>query len=301
MRIEPLYEEFLTYLLVERNCSPLTVDAYRSDSRLFLQSPEDQDVSPQVEAITKQVVRQYVVWLRERDLKPSSVVRRINSLRSFWNYLWDNDYAQNNPFRQITLPRQRRKLPTYLSEQECRRVVEAAGNQHDEFNACRDRAVLMFMVFTGARRSEVLNLKWSDVDLEQQTVRFVDSKGGKTRVLPLSEEVVQVLLEWQQMRPKCDHSHVFTAKWGARLERRGLNSALQRALEGAGIDRPDITPHTLRHSFACMLLNNGADLQCLQQMLGYSRLDTTGIYLHATAENLRHAMNKHPLSSHRKE
>jgi len=295
MRIEELHHEFLTYLSVERNCSPLTIEAYKSDGRQFLQSLEEQEVPPEVESITKQVVRQYVVWLRERGLKPSSVARRINSLRSFWNYLWDNDYTKTNPFRQVTLPRQPRSLPIYLSEDECRRLMEAAGNQQCQFNAIRDKAVLMLMVFTGARRSEVLDLGWRDLDLDQQTVRFSAAKGDRTRVLPLAHEVCEALREWREVRPESSHNHVFTAKWGARLGRYGLASALRRALEAAGIDRPDITPHKLRHSFACMLLSNGADLHCLQEMLGHSRLDTTGIYLHATADSLRAAMSKHPL------
>ncbi len=297
MRIEELHQEFLTYLSVERNCSPLTIQAYKSDGRMFLQSLEEQGVPPEVEAITKQAVRQYVVWLRERGLKPSSVARRINSLRSFWNYLWDNDYTKTNPFRHVTLPRQPRNLPTYLSEDECRRVIKAAGNQQCQFDAIRDKAVLMFMMFTGARRSEVLRLHWSDVDLDQQIVRFSAAKGDRTRVLPLAREVCDVLHEWREVRPESSHRLVFTAKWGARLGRYGLASALRRALESAGIDRPDITPHKLRHSFACMLLSNGADLHCLQEMLGHSRLDTTGIYLHATADSLRAAMRRHPLSS----
>jgi len=296
MRIEPLYKEFLTYLSVERNCSPLTIEAYRSDSRLFLRFLEEGGLEAEVEAIAKPVLRQYVVWLRERGLKPSSVARRLHSLRSFWHYLWDSDYTETNPFGRLTLPRQPHSLPVYLSEDECRQLIEAAGQQKSEFLACRDQALLTFLIFTGARRGEVLNLTWEEVDLQQGTVRFVAAKGDKTRVLPLAERVVESLRQWQELRPVCQHRHLFTTPWGARLGKRGLASALQRALQAAGIDRPNITPHKLRHSFACLLLTNGADLHCLQQMLGHSRLDTTGVYLHATAENLREAIDKHPLS-----
>jgi integrase/recombinase XerD len=105
-----------------------------------------------------------------------------------------------------------------------------------------------------------------------------------------------LLREWREMRPDCDHAYVFTAKWGARLGKNGLMSALRRALAGSGIEKSNVTLHKLRHSFACLLLSNGADLHCLQAMLGHSRLDTTGIYLHATAEDLKEAMGKHPLN-----
>ena len=297
MRIEPLYQEFLTYLSVERNCSPLTVTAYQSDGRLFLESLADQALPAETESVSRLVVRQYVVWLRNRGLKPSSVARRIHSLRSFWNYLWDSDYTNTNPFRKLTLPKRSRDLPVYLSEEECRRLLEGAGNQPCPFCACRDRAILTLMIFTGARRSEVLDLTWPNVDLEQGTVRFVGAKGDKTRVVPLAADAADLLREWKKMRPAdFDHACVFTAKWGAPLGKKGLMSALKRALEQSGIDKPNVTLHKLRHSFACLLLTNGADLHCLQAMLGHTRLDTTGIYLHATAEDLRDAMAKHPLS-----
>lgn len=294
MRIEPLYEEFLTYLAVERNCAKLTVEAYQSDSRMFLRFLEELGSGPDVEAVTKHVLRQYVVRLRERGLQPATVARRIHSLRSFWNYLWDCEYTDVNPFRRLTLPKQSRKLPTYLSEDDSRRLIEAAGGQPSAFLACRDRAILVFMLFTGARRSEVLGLTWDAVDLDQLTVRFVGAKGDKTRAVPLAEPAAAALREWAAIRPNCQHRHVFTTQWGARMGKRGLCTTLDRALLAAGIGAT-VTPHKLRHSFACMMLRNGADLNCLQRMLGHTRLDTTGVYLQATAEDLREAMARHPL------
>ncbi|NSW58639.1 MAG: tyrosine-type recombinase/integrase [Armatimonadetes bacterium] len=294
MRIEPLYEEFLTYLAVERNCAKLTVEAYQSDGRMFLRFLEELGSGPDVEAVTKHVLRQYVVWLRERGLQPATVARRIHSLRSFWNYLWDCEYTDDNPFRKLTLPKQSRKLPTYLPEDDCRRLIDAAGEQASAFLSCRDRAILVFMLFTGARRSEVLGLTWDAVDLEELTVRFVGAKGDKSRAVPLAEPAAEALREWAAVRPNCQHRYVFTTQWGARLGKRGLCTTLDRALRAADIDT-SVTPHKLRHSFACMMLRNGADLNCLQRMLGHTRLDTTGVYLQATAEDLREAMARHPL------
>ena len=297
MRIEPLYEEFLTYLAVERNSAKLTVEAYRSDGRVFVGFLDEHEVAHVVGDVTKQVLRQYVVWLRERGLSPATVARRIHSLRSFWNYLWESEYTDANPFRKITLPKQTRSLPVYLSEDECRRLIAAAGAQASGFLSCRDTALLTFMLFTGARRSEVLNLTWRNVDLEQGTVRFVGAKGGKTRAVPLAEVAAQALAEWKETRPRCDHDYVFTAQWPVRLGRRGLTTALARAAKAASVDRPGLTPHKLRHSFACLMIRNGADLSCLQRMLGHTRLDTTGIYLEATADDLRETMGRHPLAA----
>jgi site-specific recombinase XerD len=113
-------------------------------------------------------------------------------------------------------------------------------------------------------------------------------------------EAAAALREWHEARPECEHDCVFTTQWGARLGRRGIGSAVRRALAGAGIEKPGMALHTLRHSFACLMVRNGADLSCLQRMLGHSRLDTTGVYLDATAEDLREAIGRHPLASARR-
>ena len=209
--------------------------------------------------------------------------------------MWESEYTDSNPFRKLALPKQPRNLPVHLSEEECRLVLEAAQVQRSAFLSCRDHALLTFLLFTGARRSEVLNLTWSDADLAQRTVRFVAAKGDRTRVLPLAEQAVQALERWRALRPDSPHDNVFTTQGGARLGRRGLRSALHRAVTTAGISKPGISPHKLRHSFACLLLRNGVDLSCLQKMLGHTRLDTTGVYPAATAEDRRNAMALHPL------
>jgi len=295
MELQALYEEFLTYLAVERNCSPLTISAYRDDARSLFRHLEAEGVAPTVESITRLIVRGYVAWLRGRGLSPTTVARRIHSLRSFWNYLWDSDYVDTNPFRKLALPRQSRALPVYLSVEEATRLIAATAARKSDFYVRRDRAILALLLFTGARRSELLNLQWDDVDTQGQTVRFVAAKGDKTRVVPMTDQLVSDLAEWQKARPAATHRHVFTSKSGTRLGKRGLRTALLRALEAAGIDKGGVTTHKLRHTFACMMLRGGADLSCLQRMMGHSRLDTTGIYLSATAEDLREAMGRHPL------
>lgn len=297
MRIEPLCEGFLSYLLVERNCSPLTIQAYRSDGRSFIEALDYLGLARETEAVGKQVIRSYVVLLRNRGLGPATIARRLHSLRSFWNYLWDNDYAEGNPLRLVSLPRRPRRLPVHLSEEDCRLVLAAAREQRSSFLACRDTALLTFLLMTGARRAEVLNLTWSDVDLSQLIVRLRGAKGDKTRVVPLAAEVAEALNLWREMRPECDHDYVFTTQWGARLGRRGVRSTLRRALAGARLDKPQVTVHTLRHSFACLMPRNGADLSCLQSLLGHTRLDTAGVYVDATAEDLRSAVARHPLSA----
>lgn len=297
MRIETLYQEFLSYLKIERNCSPMTIEAYASDGKVFLRVLDHLGVEPDTEQVTRQVLRQYIVWHREREMSSATIARRINSLRSFWKYIWNNEYVDLDPFRGLSIPKQSRELPTYLSAEECRRMLDATQMQKSPLLRARDRALLTFMVFTGARRSEVLNLQWPDVDLPGRVVRFVAAKGDKTRAVPLAEDVCAELTRWREVRRECDHEYVFTSRCGRRMSRQALGKALRGALMAAGIDKPGITPHKLRHSFACMMVKNSADLNCLQRMLGHTRLDTTGIYLQATAEDLRQAILKHPLST----
>ncbi|MBU0609244.1 MAG: site-specific integrase, partial [Armatimonadetes bacterium] len=194
MELQPLYQEFLTYLAVERNSSPLTISAYRDDGRSLSRYLEAEGVPPAVGSITRVVVRGYIAWLRGRGLRATTVARRIHSLRSFWNYLWDSDYVDTNPFRKISLPKQSRGLPVYLSIEEATRLIAATAGRQSDFYVRRDRAILAFLLFTGARRSELLNLQWDDVDLPGQTVRFVGAKGDKTRVVPMADQLPAALL-----------------------------------------------------------------------------------------------------------
>jgi site-specific recombinase XerD len=297
MRLDDLHEEFLTYLEVERDYSPLTAMAYRSDFRAFLHFLKAAGLLPHLRQMDRSVVRRYVVWLKSHGLKASTVARHINSLRSFWDYLRESQYTEADPFFRISLPRRPEEVPPHLTAEEAEALLAAAGRQICVFNAFRDTAVLSLFLYTGIRRSEALNLRLSDLDLAGGTLQVVAGKGRKSRVLPLLPEVCTALSDWLELRPEnCGHDRVFTCKWGAPLSKRGLASCLNRALSKAGIARPGITLHSLRHTFACLLLKGGCDLYSLQRMLGHTRLDTTATYLHATVEDLRQAVGMHPLS-----
>ena len=152
------------------------------------------------------------------------------------------------------------------------------------------------LVFTGVRRSEVLDLRIPSLDFVDSKIVVERGKGKKTRVIPMVAQLQDALQDWLEIRPRCGHSFAFTTQSGGRMGKRGLMSALHRALNAAGIAKPGITLHKLRHSFACMLLQNGCDLFSLSTMLGHSRLDTTAIYLEATVEHLRSAIGHHPLA-----
>ena len=297
MRLDELHEEFLTCLEVERNYSPLTTGAYRSDFKIFASFLEEAGLPSLLETVDRSALRRYVAWLKRRGLAPTTVGRRINSLRSFWNYLRDTDYTERDPFFRISLPKTPQEVPTHLSAEEAEALLAAAQRQACLFNAFRDTAILSVLLYTGVRRSELLSLALTDVDVSAGSLQVVSGKGRKSRVLPLLPAPCAALSDWLELRPEdCGHDRVFTCKWGAPMSRPGLTSCLKRALQGAGITRPGITLHSLRHTFACLLLKNGCDLYSLQRMLGHTRLDTTATYLHATVEDLRQAVGMHPLS-----
>lgn len=300
MYLPDLHQEFLNYLEIERNYSPRTIIAYRSDFQSFTKYLGIARLEPVGGNVTRSTIRGYIAYLRGSGLAPASVARHIHSLHSFWNYLRDEGYVQTDPFSRISLPKLPRKLPQVLSADEARRLLQGAEQQGCVFNAFRDKAILSLLILGGLRRSEILQLRLSDLDLNSNTLHIRSSKGGNSRLIPLGEEASAALQDWLELRSQdCGHEFLFTCKWGAPLSKNGLSSCLKRALSQAGIQREGLTLHTLRHTFATLMLRGGCDLYVLQQLLGHSRLDTTAVYLHTGLADLRQAIKHHPLNIHR--
>jgi len=296
MYLPELHEEFLQYLEVERNYSPLTITAYRSDFRSFLRYLNDQAIEATAEQINRAVVRGYIAWLHEAGLSAKSVARHIHSLRSFWNYMLEEEYVSSHPFGRISIPKTPQYVPRFLSAEEVRELLAATERQSSVFDAFRDKAILSLLVFCGLRRSEILGLRLSNVNLRTGTVAIVGGKGRRSRRVPVCAEAMGAVQDWLEMRPSdCRHDHVFVCKWGAPLSKNGLGACLKRALSKTNIQAAGVTLHTLRHTFATLLLRGGCDLFSLQQLLGHSRLDTTAIYLHSGLGDLQEAVNCHPL------
>ncbi len=297
MYLSDLHTEFLNYLEIERNCSPHTIAAYRSDFRAFLAYLAEQgEVGPTVASVDRPVVRGHIAWLRTRGLAPASAVRHLNSLRAFWAYLRDESRVQADPFVRISIPNLPSRPPRALSAHEAQSLLDTAEQQRCVFNAFRDKAILSLLIFTGLRRNEILQLRLHDLDLNAATVIVLSGKGAKARIVPLCEGPQDAVRDWAELRPTdCGHDRVFTSKWGAPLSKNGLMSCLQRAVAKSGIRADGVTLHTLRHTFATLMLKGGCDLYSLQQLLGHSRLDTTAQYLHAGLADLRHALGHHPL------
>ena len=297
MQIQPLAEQFYLYLEAEKASSPLTVQAYRADMKSFVGFLEREGVIPEVPNVTPTVLRNYLIDMTRRGLKASSRARRLHALRSFWRYLVTTDVVTSNPCDRLATPRRVKPIPEYLTPDECQALLDATEEQYYSLLAVRDRAVLSVLVYCGLRRREVLNLRMGDIDLANRTLKVIRGKGNRSRVVPLTDHPAEAIGEWLDARPTKEHDVLFTGRDGRPLQPHGLNDAFHRAATGAGVARPGVSLHTLRHSFATMLLHSQVDLFSLQKLLGHASIESTAVYLHVDMTRLRAAVASHPMAT----
>jgi integrase/recombinase XerD len=289
MTRDPELEAFLALLAARR--APRTVEAYRRDlERLgaFLVGP--------ISAATADQLDQYTAELRAEGLSPATLARKTAAARSFFRHLQLVGARADNPAAEVSLPRRTRKLPRTLSPGEAERLIDAATGTTPR--ALRDRALVELLYGAGLRISEATGLEKGGVDLEDRAVR-VTGKGGKERVVPIGREAVEALRRYlARGRPYLDRRHraeLFLNARGGALTRSGAFLILRRLAAIAGLEEGRVHPHLLRHSFATHLLEGGADLRSVQEMLGHADLSTTELYTHVTDRRRREAYFKaHP-------
>lgn len=289
---------FLRYLQVERNSSDLTIKSYREDlTSLTEYLTEAFGHDPKPSEITPIDLRGYVAALHEAGYAKSSVARRLASLRSFFRFCQREGIVDNNPAKPLRNPRRDRKLPHFLSTEEIGKLLDAPPATKSL--GLRDRAILETMYSAGLRVSETVGVNDEDLDFENGLVR-VRGKGKRERLAPLGSYASRAVKRWVQERklspkePKGGTAPVFTNKFGRRLTTRSVGRLLEKHLQHAGLDTRT-TPHTLRHSFATHLLDRGADIRSVQELLGHKSLITTQIYTHVSTAGLREAYEKaHP-------
>ncbi|WP_206922792.1 tyrosine-type recombinase/integrase [Alicyclobacillus suci] len=279
--LDDLFDDYIGYL-ESQNYSPMTISAYRSDYRLFNRFLHEQGIS-ELNEIDTSVMRTYPRWLHRTGHKPTSTARRINSLRSFFKWLVDEELIDTNPLVKIQVPRQEKQIPIYFRPDELSKFLTAPTLQHP-----LDKAVIYLLVNTGLHRQEVINLKLQDVDLNSGVLNVRLGKGAKDRVIPLNEIATSALVEYLRVRPEVDSDALFIGMRSARVPIgvQYLHRLFHRCLREAGIKRKGLTLHKLRHTFATRLLERGADLRTLQELLGHEDLNTTQIYTHASRERL---------------
>lgn len=295
MLIEDVAREFFVYLDAEKGCSPATIEAYGSDLKLFLRFLRGREVQAEVGSVTAKVLREYLADMSARGLSASTRGRRLYSLRSMWHYLEVTEQVTENPCRRVSAPRRVQHVPTHLSVEECARLLVTCDENHYTDLAFRDRAVLTVLIYQGLRRAEVVGLQLRDVDLSAMTLTVRRGKGGSWRVLPLAAAASDAVTDWLEFRPQCDHASLFTTRAGNPMSVRDLHRMFRRTVRRAGLGSAGVTLHSLRHTFALLLLRAGVDVRSLQRLLGHASLETTAQYLHLQTDDLRAAVDRHPL------
>jgi integrase/recombinase XerC len=289
-------EAFLEALRL-RAVSEHTLAAYESDLRDFETFLKSRNAA--IESIDHLIIRDFLGQLYERRLEKTSVSRKLACLRTFFKFLVRDGRLKTNPAELISSPRLPKKLPSYLSEDEAATVVEMPAG--DAFKDLRDRAILELLYASGLRVRELVGLNDENLDMAQQLVR-VFGKGRKQRIVPFGEFAARALTAYVEERGRQGlavseddgQTPVFVSVNGRRLDARDV----QRLVEKTRLSLPSgrrLTAHTLRHSFATHLLENGADLRAIQELLGHSSLATTQKYTHVSLEHLRAEYDKaHP-------
>jgi integrase/recombinase XerC len=280
---------FLRHLSVERNASDHTLRSYRSDLTEFQRFLAERGVAG-VAAADGRTMRAWLVALHARGLDPASIGRKLAALRSCCRFLVRRGAIERNHARDVRGPRPPRKLVTFLPVDEATQLVE--GRAVAGANRPRDVAILELLYASGLRVSELSGLDVDALDRADRSVRVL-GKGRKERIVPYGEHASRALDAWLEARGE-HPGPVFTNPRGRRLTVRSIYTIVRRAARAAGITRP-VSPHTLRHSFATHLLDNGADLRMIQELLGHSRLSTTQRYTHVAADQLMKIYDKaHP-------
>ena len=295
-----LVEQFSSYLRYERASSPHTHKNYMVDMVQFCGFLEKHhphiagDALKHIDKVDVHVVREYVGQMFEGK-QPSSMARKLASLRTFFQYCLKKGFCSSNPAKEVATPKVPKKVPKFLTVDE---MFSLLNTQFDDGLGVRDRAIMELLYASGLRVSELVGLNLNDLDLTSKTVRVL-GKGRKERVGPMGDKAISALLPYLKSREtmisdKPDELAYFVNRSGGRLSVRSIERLVQKYIKRCGIQKI-VTPHVLRHTFATHLLNNGADMRGIQELLGHSSLSTTQKYTHVNLENMMQVYDKaHP-------
>jgi integrase/recombinase XerC len=256
------------------------------------------DVDRMLSSADVNSVRSYMAGLNDKQYSKATIARKLATLRSFYKFLVKRNHINSNPVVGIRTPKQEKRLPKFLEYEDIKRLLETPPA--DSWLGARDRAIMETLYSTGIRVSELVALNLDDVDFLGEVVH-IRGKGKKERICPISSSVLQIIQHYMEFRNKraqhngnFDSKVLFVNKHGKRLSTRSVRRKMDKYLKMAGLD-PSISPHTLRHSFATHMLNRGADLRSVQELLGHQSLSTTQIYTHLTTKKLKDVYNAaHP-------
>lgn len=279
-------KRYIRYLEIEKNASKHTILNYQRDLDEFKKFLGE----TQLENVDYLALRKFLSTLREKNLKSRSISRKLSCLRSFFRFLNREGFLKNDPTQAVSSPKLERYLPIFLTEDEVTKLIESP--EAKELSGLRDRAILETFYSTGIRISELVGLNLENIDFFGAVVK-VSGKGKKERLVPIGDKALRAIRDYTEQRRQLVPA-VFLNKNGRRITDRGVRLVLDKYIQRTAL-RENISPHSLRHSFATHLLNRGADLRSVQELLGHANLSTTQIYTHLTTEKLKSVYDKaHP-------
>jgi tyrosine recombinase XerC len=288
-----LLNEFLTFLSVEKGYSTHTKVAYEHDIQDFLAFFQENKI---LTSITYLDIRKYLAYLDSRGLERTTQARKLTAIRTFFKYLRANDILSKNPTENINSPRKAKKLPVVLTEKEITRLLEEIFTNEEPLTI-RDKAIFEILYSSGLRVSELVYLKKEDINFNLQLIRVM-GKGNKERIVPLGTKAIDAINRYLTFsRPKLikkEKPILFVNNKGNQLTTRGVRYIVDKYVNKLST-MGKVSPHVFRHSFATHLLDNGADLRVVQELLGHANLSTTQIYTHVSKARIKEVYNKtHP-------
>ncbi|MEB6062959.1 site-specific tyrosine recombinase XerD [Enterococcus gallinarum] len=286
--------DYLHYLTIERGLSQNTRKSYERDLEQYLTFLTEQHIKDW-QAVDRVLILSFLQQLQQSGKSSATIIRMVSSLRRFHQFLRQERFTDHDPMQHIDSPKKQQKLPDTLSLSEVERLIETPDTK--EVLGIRDRAILEVMYATGLRVSELIGLQLKDLHLSMGLLQTT-GKGDKERIVPLGDLAIQWIETYlEEARPFLtrkhpEESHLFVNNHGKQLSRQGIWKNLKALVRKAGITK-NVTPHTLRHSFATHLLENGADLHTVQELLGHADISTTQIYTHITKKRMTEVYKQH--------
>lgn len=281
-----MLRDFENYLKNVRKYSLNTINSYISDINIFLEYLHIQKLN--YKDVNHEVIRSYLKYLDEKKYKNSSINRILSSLNDYYNYLTKCKVTKYNYFEDINRPRKEKRLPNFINYSEYMSLLAIVEKEENEFLKARNLLLLEILFDTGLRVSEAVNIEINNINKKEQSIKVL-GKGDKERIVYYGDYAKNYLEDYLNLRRNInivDKEYLFLNKNYTRLTRRGVEYLISDISKKALL-RQKISPHTLRHSFATEMLNNGCDIRSVQELLGHKSLSTTGIYTHVTNEVVR--------------
>ncbi len=286
-------QDFLQYLTIEKRYSEHTLLAYKNDVETYLEYLKTTYEIEEPQSASSIMVRSWVVELVEKGIVAKSVHRKISAVKSFYKFLLKSGELKTSPAHGVVLPKLKKTLPTFVEESKMDTLLDEVDFESNDFLGRRNKLIIELLYLTGIRLSEIINLKISDVDLRDNFIK-VFGKGRKERIIPINLQASATIKEYLTYRIESDEPYLLLTDKGDKLYQKFVYRVVKKFLSIVSTHQKR-SPHVLRHSFATHMLNNGADLNAIKELLGHASLAATQVYTHNSIEKLKKVYNQaHP-------